>query len=53
MKVVKELSKKTKYCKQNSMFSVSACNGSDNGSGIWWWKQYGAGGGESSREVVL
>ena len=28
------------------MFSVSACNGSNNGSGAWRWKQYGAGGGE-------
>lgn len=49
-KVVKELSKKTKYCKQNSMFSVSACNGSNYGSGIWWRKQNctgGTGGAES------
>ena len=28
------------------MFSASACDGSNNGSGAWRWKQYGAGGGE-------
>ncbi len=28
------------------MFSASACNGSNNGSGAWQRKQYGAGSGE-------
>ena len=28
------------------MFSVSACNGSNYGSGIWWRKQNCTGGGE-------
>ena len=28
------------------MFSASACNGSNNGSGAWRWKQYGAGSGD-------
>ena len=36
------------------MFSVSACNGSNNGSGIWWRKQNctGGTGGEESDDSL-
>ena len=30
-----ELSKEAKHCKQSTVFSASACNGSNNGSGAW------------------
>mgnify|MGYP000069706583 CR=1 FL=1 len=33
-KLTKKLQKRTKHCKQSTVFSASACNGSNNGSGV-------------------
>ena len=46
MKACPAGSKEAKHCKQSTVFSASACNGSNNGSGAWRWKQYGAGSGD-------